>query len=136
MSGFDDVVKSTGTDLVWLVLLAFSISRGMIKTGLGRRVGLLFMRWRGRRTIGLGYGLATTELVVAPAMPSITARAGGVLLPITRAIAEILGSRADDGSRIVYVVAQTVLVPVTLEDGRPRRLRPQERKVLEGLGDD
>jgi divalent anion:Na+ symporter, DASS family len=57
------------------------------------------MRWMGRRTIGLGYGLAITELVVAPAMPSITARAGGVLLPITRAIAEILGSRADDGSR-------------------------------------
>ena len=99
MIGFDDVVKSTGTDLVWLVLLAFFISRGMIKTGLGRRVGLLFMRWMGRRTIGLGYGLTITELVVAPAMPSITARAGGVLLPITRAIAEILGSRADDGSR-------------------------------------
>ena len=99
MIGFDDVVKSTGTDLVWLVLLAFFISRGMIKTGLGRRVGLLFMRWMGRRTIGLGYGLTITELVVAPAMPSITARAGGVLSPITRAIAEILGSRADDGSR-------------------------------------
>ena len=48
MIGFDDVVKSTGTDLVWLVLLAFFISRGMIKTGLGRRVGLLFMRWMGR----------------------------------------------------------------------------------------
>jgi DASS family divalent anion:Na+ symporter len=97
--GFDDVVKSTGTDLVWLVLLAFFISRGMIKTGLGRRVALLFMRWLGRRTLGLGYGLAITELVVAPAMPSITARAGGVLLPITRAIAEILGSRPGDASR-------------------------------------
>jgi DASS family divalent anion:Na+ symporter len=97
--GFDDVVKATGTDLVWLVLLAFFISRGVIKTGLGRRIALLFMRWLGRRTIGLGYGLAVTELVVAPAMPSITARAGGVLLPITRAIAEVLGSRPDDGTR-------------------------------------
>jgi divalent anion:Na+ symporter, DASS family len=96
---FDDVVKSTGTDLVWLVLLAFFISRGVIKTGLGRRVALVFMRLLGKRTIGLGYGLAITELVVAPAMPSITARAGGVMLPITRAIAEILGSRADDESR-------------------------------------
>jgi DASS family divalent anion:Na+ symporter len=97
--GFDDVVKSTGTDLVWLVLLAFFISRGVIKTGLGRRIALLFMRMLGKRTIGLGYGLAITELAVAPAMPSITARAGGVLLPITRAIAEILGSRAGDESR-------------------------------------
>lgn len=97
--GFDDVVKSTGTDLVWLVLLAFFISRGVIKTGLGRRIALLFMRLLGKRTIGLGYGLALTELVVAPAMPSITARAGGVMLPITRAIAEILGSRPDDATR-------------------------------------
>ncbi len=96
---FNDVVKSTGTDLVWLVLLAFFISRGVIKTGLGRRVALLFMRLLGKRTIGLGYGLAITELIVAPAMPSITARAGGVLLPITRAISEVLGSRPDDGTR-------------------------------------
>ncbi|RZL86595.1 MAG: DASS family sodium-coupled anion symporter [Variovorax sp.] len=96
---FDDVVKSTGTDLVWLVLLAFFVSRGVIKTGLGRRVALLFMRLLGKRTIGLGYGLAITELVVAPAMPSITARAGGVMLPITRAMSEILGSRAGDESR-------------------------------------
>lgn len=29
-------------------------------------------------------------------MPSITARAGGVMLPITRAISEVLGSRPDD----------------------------------------
>ena len=98
--GFDDVVKSTGTDLVWLVLLAFFISRGVIKTGLGRRVALLFMRLLGKRTIGLGYGLALTELFVAPAMPSITARAGGVLLPITRAMAEILGSAPGDASRM------------------------------------
>ena len=96
---FKDVVAATGTDLVWLILLAFFISRGVIKTGLGRRIALLFMRLMGRRTVGLGYGLAVTELIMAPAMPSITARAGGVLLPITRAIAEVLGSRADDESR-------------------------------------
>ena len=96
---FNDVVKSTGTDLVWLVLLAFFISRGVIKTGLGRRVALLFMRLLGKRTIGLGYGLAITELIISPAMPSITARAGGVMLPITRAISEVLGSRPDDESR-------------------------------------
>ena len=96
---FSAVVNSTGTDLVWLVLLAFFISRGVIKTGLGRRVALLFMRLLGKKTIGLGYGLAMTELVISPAMPSITARAGGVMLPVTRAIAEVLGSRSDDESR-------------------------------------
>jgi DASS family divalent anion:Na+ symporter len=96
---FSAVVDSTGTDLVWLVILAFFISRGIIKSGLGRRVALLFMRVLGKRTIGLGYGLALTELVVAPAMPSITARAGGVMLPITRAVSEVLGSEPNDPSR-------------------------------------
>src|SRR5690606_18074202 len=38
-------------------------------------------------------------LVVAPAMPSITARAGGVVLPITRAMAEVMGSHPDPESR-------------------------------------
>jgi DASS family divalent anion:Na+ symporter len=92
---FADVTKSTGTDLVWLVMLAFFISRGVIKTGLGRRIALLFMRMLGKRTVGLGYGLILTELIISPAMPSITARAGGVMLPITRAIAEVLGSHPD-----------------------------------------
>lgn len=96
---FSAVVDSTGTDLVWLVILAFFISRGVIKSGLGRRVALLFMRVLGKRTIGLGYGLALTELIVAPAMPSITARAGGVMLPITRAVSDVLASKPNDPSR-------------------------------------
>ena len=96
---FGDVVRSNGTDLVWLVLLAFFISRGVIKSGLGRRVALTFVRVLGKRTIGLGYGLAMTDLVVAPAMPSITARAGGVVLPITRAMAEVMGSLPDPDTR-------------------------------------
>jgi divalent anion:Na+ symporter, DASS family len=96
---FSAVVDSTGTDLVWLVILAFFISRGVIKTGLGRRVALIFMRFLGRTTIGLGYGLGLTELVIAPAMPSITARAGGVILPIAKAISEVLGSHPDEATR-------------------------------------
>jgi acyl-CoA thioester hydrolase len=44
--------------------------------------------------------------------------------------------RADDGAVTVYAVAQTVLVPVTLDDGRPRRLRPAERELLAALRDE
>jgi DASS family divalent anion:Na+ symporter len=93
------VVDSTGTDLVWLVILAFFISRGVIKTGLGRRVALMFMRFLGRTTVGLGYGLALTELAIAPAMPSITARAGRVILPIAKAVSEVLGSHPEEATR-------------------------------------
>jgi divalent anion:Na+ symporter, DASS family len=81
------------------VILAFFISRGVVKTGLGRRVALVFMRFMGRTTVGLGYSLALTELAIAPAMPSITARAGGVILPIAKSIAEVLGSHPDEATR-------------------------------------
>src|SRR5688572_24632491 len=39
---------------VWLVLASFFISRAMIKTGLGHRIALIFIRLIGRKTIGLG----------------------------------------------------------------------------------
>ena len=71
MSGFSDVV-------IWLIVLAFFISRGFIKTGLGARVAYTFMALLGKRTLGLSYGLAATDLVLAPAMPSNTARGGGI----------------------------------------------------------
>ena len=96
---FNDVVQSNGTGLVWLVLLAFFISRGIIQTGLGHRVALFFLKLLGKKTIGLGYGLAITDLILAPAMPSITARAGGVVLPVTKAISEVLGSFPDEKTR-------------------------------------
>ena len=41
----------------------------------------------------------------------------------------------EGGGRTVYARAATVLVPVTLGDGRPRRMTAQEREVLAALGD-
>jgi DASS family divalent anion:Na+ symporter len=79
-------------------MMAFFISRGFIKTGLGARIAYSFMRLIGRRTIGLGYSLLATDLVLAPAIPSITARAGAVIYPIVRSVAEGFGSRAGDGT--------------------------------------
>ncbi len=87
-----------GNRVIWLIVLAFFISRGFIKTGLGARTAYHFMALMGRRTLGLGYGLVATDLVLAPAIPSNTARAGGVVYPILRSVAEAYGSRPDDGT--------------------------------------
>jgi DASS family divalent anion:Na+ symporter len=87
-----------GNTVIWLIVLAFFISRGFIKTGLGARIAYLFMAWLGRRSLGLGYGLIATDLVLAPAIPSNTARAGGVIFPILRSVAEAYESRPDDGT--------------------------------------
>ncbi|MFH1764290.1 MAG: DASS family sodium-coupled anion symporter, partial [Gemmatimonadota bacterium] len=91
LSGFENRV-------IWLIVLAFFISRGFMKTGLGARIAYHFMALLGRKSLGLGYGLVGTDLVLALAIPSNTARAGGVVYPILRSVAEACESRPDDGT--------------------------------------
>ena len=77
---------------VWLIVGAFVFSIGYRKSGLGRRLALMLVRSLGRRTIGLGYAVAFSDLVLAPATPSNTARSGGTIYPIVSNIPRIYGS--------------------------------------------
>lgn len=76
---------SNGT--IWLIVMAFLISRGFIKTGLGRRIALFFVSKVGGKMLGVSYGLALADLVLAPAIPSATARGGGIMAPIMKSVA-------------------------------------------------
>jgi DASS family divalent anion:Na+ symporter len=84
---------------VWLIVAAFLVARGFIKTGLGRRIAYLFIRAFGRRTLGLAYSIVASELVLSPATPSNTARAGGVIFPIVRSLANTFGSEPGETAR-------------------------------------
>ncbi len=90
---FQEAFSGFGNEIVWLIVFAFFISRGFIKTGLGARISFLFMRLLGKKTLGLGYGLVLTELILAPAIPSNTARSGGVILPIIKSLANVFESK-------------------------------------------
>lgn len=90
--GFVETFSGFTSDIVWLIVFAFFISRGIIKTGLGNRIAYLFMKAFGRKTLGLGYSMALTELLLAPAIPSNTARAGGILYPILQSVSHAFGS--------------------------------------------
>ena len=79
--------------VVWLVLAAFFISRGMIKTGLGRRIAFLFIKAIGKHSLGLSYALGSTEMVLATVIPSTGARSGGIIFPIAKSLAEAYESR-------------------------------------------
>ncbi|MGJ7441052.1 anion permease [Aquipuribacter sp. MA13-6] len=94
LSGFSNTT-------IWLIVVAFLISRGVIKTGLGNRLGLFFVSRLGRSTLGLAYGLAATDLVLAPATPSNTARAGGIIQPMVRSISSSYGSEPGPTARKV-----------------------------------
>jgi len=93
-----DALKGYSDPVVWLVLAAFFLSVGMIKTGLGRRIALHFVKLMGRRTLGVGYALVATDFVLASMIPSNGARNGGVILPIARGITETYNSRPEDGT--------------------------------------
>jgi len=86
---------------VWLIVSAFLLARAFIVTGLGRRIAFLLIRAFGRRTLGLAYAVAAADLAIAPATPSNTARAGGILYPIVRSLASALGSEPGDTARKV-----------------------------------
>lgn len=95
----ESALKGYADPIVWLVLAAFMISRGMIKTGLGRRIALIFVRAIGHRTLGLGYALVSTDMLLASVIPSNAARAGGIIFPIARSIAEAYESRPGPTAR-------------------------------------
>ena len=71
---------------VWLIVAAFFIAEGFLLTGLGRRIALMFVTRLGRSTLGLSYGMALTDLILAPATPSNTARCGGVVYPVVASL--------------------------------------------------
>ncbi len=81
------VLSGFGNVTVWLVFTAFLFSRAVTQTGFGMRVGYLFIERFGRTPLRLGYSLAAADLVLAPFIPSDTARGGGVVFPVTRSVA-------------------------------------------------
>lgn len=87
-----------GNNSIWLIAMAFFISRGFVKTGLGRRIALQFVKLFGKKTLGLAYSLVGVDLILAPATPSNTARAGGIMFPIIKSLSESFGSSPKDGT--------------------------------------
>jgi divalent anion:Na+ symporter, DASS family len=95
----EQALRGYADPIVWLVLAAFFISRGMIKTGLGRRIALLFVRGMGQRSLGLGYALVSTDMLLASVIPSNGARSGGIIFPIAKSIAETYDSKPGPTAR-------------------------------------
>jgi len=92
LSGFSN-------DTVWLIFAANMFALGYEATGLGRRVALLLVKLLGKRTLGLGYAVALADLLLAPFMPSNTARSGGTIYPVVKNIPPLYGSTPDQDPR-------------------------------------
>ena len=112
LSGFSD-----GT--VWLIFIAYMFAMGYEKTGLGRRLGLGLVKKLGKRTLGLGYAVALSDLVLSPFIPSNTARSGGTIYPIIATIPGLFGSSPEKeprkiGSYLMWTAIATTSVTSSL----------------------
>ncbi len=76
---------------ILLILAAFLVAKGVIKSGLGRRIAFSLIRRFGNSTLNLGYCVVATDTLLGPAIPSNTARSG-ILYPITHALSIDTGS--------------------------------------------
>ena len=76
---------------ILLILAAFLVAKGVIKSGLGRRIAFLLIRRFGKSTLNLGYCIVATDTLLGPAIPSNTARSG-ILYPIAHALSLDTGS--------------------------------------------
>ncbi len=84
--------------LILLIAVAFLVARSVVKSGLSERIAYLIIRRLGGTTLGLAYSVVATDLLIAPAFPSNTARSA-VLFPITQSLAQGTGSMPGDSSR-------------------------------------
>lgn len=108
-----------GNGTVWLIFIAFMFALGYEKTGLGRRISLSLIKILGKKTLGLGYAVAFADCILAPFMPSNTARSGGTIFPIIKNIPPLYGSTPEQdprkiGSYIMWVALATTCVTSSL----------------------
>ena len=86
------VLAGFASPAVWLVFVAMMMSRALRDSGLSRRIALIFVRLVGQTSLGVSYALAATDVTLAAGV-SITARSGGIILPIARSLAELYDSK-------------------------------------------
>jgi L-tartrate/succinate antiporter len=92
LSGFSNTT-------VWLIFGAFMFAMGYEKTGLGKRIALNMVKILGKKTLGLGYAITFSDLILAPFTPSNTARSAGTIFPIIRNLPGLYGSAPGETAR-------------------------------------
>ena len=104
-----------GDSTVWLVIAAFLISGAVLITGFGKRVALWLASKFGKSIKGIAYSICASEFILAPVIPSNTARGGGLLAPIVNSMVQSLGepgstSLSDSGRYLSLVGGHANLV--------------------------
>ncbi|MDD5119474.1 MAG: DASS family sodium-coupled anion symporter [Sulfuricurvum sp.] len=123
---------------ILLIVAAFLVSHAVHKSGLGKRISLHIIRRFGHSTLGLGYSLIATDILIAPAFPSNTARSG-VLYPIVYGLAHDCGSKTGDNThkKAGSYLMMTSMAGLTISSGlwlTAMAVNPIGAKIAETMG--
>ncbi len=83
---------------ILLIITAFLVAHSIIKSGLGKRISLHIIKKFGSSTLGLAYSMLATDIIIAPAFLSNTARSA-VIYPIVESLAHDSGSNTKDNTQ-------------------------------------
>lgn len=106
LSGFSNGV-------IWLIFAAFMFALGYKKSGLGKRIALMLVKALGKTSLGLGYAVAFADGVLAPFMPSNTARSAGTIFPIAINIPQMFNSTPENEPRKIGSYISWVAIAAT-----------------------
>ena len=115
-----ECLSGFGDSIVWLIVFAFFISHGFIKTGLGSRIAYYVLSKIGHSTLGISYALVIADFVLSPLIPSASARGGGIIFPIAKSICKSFsdeehpGISSRNGGFIMSVCAQSTVITSAL----------------------
>ena len=106
LSGFSNGV-------IWLIFAAFMFALGYKKSGLGKRIALILVKKLGKTSLGLGYAVAFADGILAPFMPSNTARSAGTIFPIAINIPQMFNSTPENEPRKMGAYISWVAIAAT-----------------------
>lgn len=82
-SGFSNIVP-------WLLFVVLSLAKTISSSTLGLRLAYLFMKYFGGSVIGLSYSIILTEVLIGPLLPSNTARAASLGMPLVKSLSQYI----------------------------------------------
>lgn len=123
---------------ILLIVAAFLVSHAVHKSGLGKRLSLYMIKRFGKSTLGLGYSVMLTDLLIAPAFPSNTARSG-VLYPLVYGLSHDCGSKVGDGThkKVGSYLMMTSMAGLTVSSAlwlTAMAVNPIGAKIAETMG--
>ncbi|CAO3632689.1 unnamed protein product [Cunninghamella echinulata] len=92
---FAHSLEGFSSTVVWLIFAAFHLGKAVEITQLGKRLSLWMIQSFGKSIFGLGFSVVFSEILLAPFVPSNTARGGGIIMPIVNSMSKTLGSTPD-----------------------------------------